>query len=391
MKICRSSLCAARFVVLAIFFLMCCSDEGGDTDPKDQEPNENEEEITPEKADAIMEAFSFIAATKVSGSMPTVSNTTLTKTSSKDTIYTLPGIKDVIRISHPAATPIKGIYITVSASTFYYNVEIEREEASDTVAVTFIEIDPGKIEEELSSGSTSVPVEIIPYDESNTPLDIIERIVTIEKPQETGGCNLLEHNWYWEWSVLLNHLDHPYNLNSRGERNRNDFIFKDCCLGASCPNYDENQNPVYDVEIPISLYYTIIADVITFYSDGLFERQTMEGETYISNPGDDPATFDPCEWTPEISRRTETVNYYGTHDYIPGDKTMSYIITDTSCDEGEIGCGFGGSVVGAEVTVTCHTLVLTKGGAENKSVKMFTRGKTADMEGEILDKDKFWD
>lgn len=386
-----SSLCAARFVVLAIFFLICCSDPGGDVEPPEGDDGGNEEEeFTPEEADAVMETFSFISATKVTGSAPAVPNTTLTKTSTRDTIYTLPGIQDVIRISHPRSTNVKGIFFRVAASTFYYNVEIEREERSDTVVVTFFEIDPVKIEEEISSGSTSVPVEIIAYDDKNEPIDIIERIMTIEKPS-ADGCNILEHTWFWEWSVLLNHLDHPYNLNCRAERNRNEFTFKDCCLGAaSCPKYDENQNPIYDVEMPISLYYTITAEWFRFFSDGLFERQTMEQESYISNPGEDPATFDACKWIPEISLRTETVDYYGTHDYVAGDKTITYIITDDSCDEGDFGCGFGGSLMGAEVTVTCHTMVLSKGSAENKSVRMFSRGATGDMEGELLDRGNFW-
>lgn len=386
-----SSPCAARFVVLAVFFLICCSDPGDVEAPEgDGGGGGNEEEITPEEADAVMETFSFISATKITGSVPTVSNTALTKTSSKDTIYTLPGIKDVIRISHPASRNVKGIFFTVAGSTFYYNVEIEREERSDTVVVTFFEIDPAKIEDEISSGSTSIPVEIISYDESNEPIDIIERIMTIEKPS-SNGCDILEHTWFWEWSALLDYQGQPYNLNCRGERNPNEFTFRDCCLGSpSCPKYDANQNPVYDVEIPITLYYTITAEWFRFFSDGLFERQTMEQESYLSNPEEDPATFDPCTWIPEISLRTETVDYYGTHDYVPGDNTITYIITDDSCDEDEFGCGFGGSVAGSELIVTCHTMVLSKGSAESKSVRMFSRGGTGDMEGEILDKDQFW-
>lgn len=384
-----SSLCAARLVVLAVLFLICCSDPAGDVEPP-KNGGGNEEEPAPEDADAVMETFSFISATKIVGDIPAVSNTALTKTSSKDTIYTQPGIKDVIRISHPVSTNVKGIFFTVAGSTFYYNVEIEREEKSDTVGVTFFEIDPGKIEEEISSGSKSVPVEIVAYDETNVPIDVIERIITIEKPSD-NSCNILEHTWYWEWSALLDPQGQPYNLNCRAERDRNEINFRDCCLGSSCPKYDANQNPVYDVEIPISLFYTITAEWIRFFSDGLFERQTMEQESYISNPGEDPATFDPCQWIPEISLRTETVDYYGTHDYAAGDNTITYIVTDTSCDEDDFGCGFGGSVVGNELSVTCHTIVLSKGGAEGKSVRMFSRGKTGDMEGEILDKAKFWE
>lgn len=380
---------AARLTVLATFFLFCCSDPAGEVEPPGEDDEDPEEEVTPEMADAVLESFSFTNATKISGTAPTISNTAIIKTSSVDTIYTLPGIKDLVRISHPLSTPVKGIYFGVQGSTFYYNVAVDREEKSDTVAVIFFEIDPAEIEEELSSGSTTVPIEIIAYDENNQPIDVVERIMTIEKPS-SDACSILEHTWYWEWSVVLDPTGQPYTVNARGERNPNNFTFMDCCFGAPrCPAYDANQNPIYDVEIPISLYYSISSEWFQFYSDGLFERQTMEQETYISNPPNDSLIFDACEWNPEISLRTESVNYYGTHDYSPGDNTLSYIITDSSCND--FGCGFGGSLNGGELIVTCHSMVISKGGGEQRSIRFYTRGRTGDMEGELMDREKFWE
>ena len=391
MKRCITWPRAARLAVLATFFLLSCSDPAEEVDPPGKDEGENEEEITPEKADAVLEAFSFTSATTILGTPPTVSNTNDIRTSSKDTIYTLPGVKDLLRISHPASSRVKAIYFGVQGSTFYYHAAVDREEKSDTVAVIFFEIDPAKIEEEISSGSTSVPIEIIAYDENDEPLDVIERIMTIEKPT-SNGCNILEDTWYWEWSALLDPGGQPYNLNCRGERYPNNFTFTDCCLGSlSCPTYDANQNPIYEVEIPISLHYTIYSEWLQFHSNGGFERQTMEQESYISNPGTNPQTFDPCKWTPSISVRTETVSYYGTHDYVPGNNTLSYIITDDSCDPNDFGCGFGGSLAGAQLYSTCHIMVLSKGTGEQKSVRMFSRGRTGDMEGELMERDKFWD
>jgi hypothetical protein len=384
----------ARFAMLALFFMFCCADPGGEVGEPEvpgqggEEEEEEEDTLTPEEADAVLEAFVFISAKKVTGSPPAVSNTALTKTSSKDTIYVVPEVQDVIRISHPASTHVKGVFIKVTGSTFYYDVEMERKEASDTVSVTFIDIDPLKIEGEFFTEATSVPVEIMPYDDQGEPIDIIERTLTIEKPG--SGCNILGHTWFWEWSAMAYPTGPPYNLNCQGERNRNDFIFKDCCLGVpACPVYDENGDPIYDVEIPISLYYTIATEWLRFGADGLFERQTVEYETYISNPGEDPYTFNPCDWTPEISRRVEAVNYYGTHDYVPGDDLITYLVTDTSCKPGEIGCGFGGSVVGARVITTCHILALIRSNGEGKSVRKFSRGDS-DLEDEILERETFW-
>lgn len=378
---------ATLIALFAILYLSGCSDPVG-VPPEQGGGSGNG---TAENVDAVLEAFSFTSATKTSGKPPSVSDTRLIKTSTKDTIFTMPGVKDMIRVSHPPGTPIKGIYFAFQGSTFYYNAPADYEEKSDTVSIIFFEIDAEDIEDEISSGSTSVPLEITAYDESDKPIDMIERIMTIEKPS-SNGCDILEHIWFWDWSVIFNHLDEAVNVNCSDERYPNDFKYQDCCLGAAfCPKYDDYQQPVYDVNIDISLFYSIAAEWLQFYSDGLFERETREFESYISNPGQDAATFDPCKWKPEISTRTETVTYWGTHDYKPGNSTLSYIITDDSCGPNGFGCGFGGSLVGAEIIYTCHQLLISRG-TEQKTVRMFTRGKaTEDMEGEITDSWKFWD
>ena len=182
----------------------------------------------------------------------------------------------------------------MAGSTYYYDITVDHEEKSDTVSIIIFEIDPNEIENEITSGSSSVPLEITAYDENNTPIDIIERILTIEKPS-ANECDILDHIWFWEWSVILNHEGEAVNINCSDERYINDFVYQDCCLGAAfCPKYDANQQPVYDVNLKISLFYSISSEWIQFYSDGLLERETLEFESYISNPGEDAATFDPC-------------------------------------------------------------------------------------------------
>ena len=383
---------ATMIAVLATLFLLGCSDPAGDPVPPDNGSPGNGDDISPAKADAVLETFSFSSATeKTTGRPPTVSNTSLIRTSTKDTIYTMPGVKDMFRISHPASTKIKGIYFGSAVSTFYYNIPVDTEEKSDTVSIIFFEIDPESIEDEISSGSTSVPLEITAYDENNTPIDIIERIMTIEKPS-ANGCDILDHTWFWEWTVVFNHQEEAVKVNCSDERYPNNFTYQDCCLGSvHCPKYDAYQQPIYDVNLEISLFYSIAAEWFQFYSDGLFERQTIEYESYISNPGENPATFDPCKWEPSVSTRTETVTYWGTHSYVPGSNTLSYTITDDTCPPNEFGCGFGGSLAGAEIISTCHQMLISRG-LEQKTVRMFKRGSAnGDMEGEILDSWKFWD
>lgn len=366
-------------------FAMCSDPTEEDVAPKEEE--ENEEEVTPEDTDAILERFSFTTATKITGSVPVVTNTSLTRTSSKDTIYTVPGIKDLIRISHPESRPVKGIYFAAQGSSFYYDISVDTEEKSDTVAVILFEIEPDELEI-----SVDLPVEITAYDDNNQPIDIIERIITVENPSD-NGCNILEHTWNWEWSVILNANDQLVNLNACGETYPNDFTFTDCCQGSFCPHYDANNEPYYDVEIPISLYYSIAYEWFEFYSDGLFQRETMERSSYISNPGEDndldnnPATFDPCDWEPVISVLGEAVSYYGTHDYVPGNTSISYSITDDSCGD-DFGCGYGSR--GGQLITSCHSMFIVNGTEGQRSVRMYTKDTSGKFEDELTDRLTFW-
>jgi hypothetical protein len=384
----KTSMCwlgAARLSVLALLFLFCCSDPA-EEEVAPKEENENENEFTHADADAVLEAFSFNTATKLTGSVPAVTNSSLIKTSSKDTIYTIPGITNLIRISHPKSRPIKGIFFAAAGSSYYYDVHIDTEEKSDTVSVIIFEIDPVKIEEEISSGAAEVPIEITAYDDNGQAIDIIERILTVENPSK-DSCNILEHSWFWEWSVILNMNDSLVNLNASGETYPNNFTFKDCCLGTNCPKYDANQQPVYDVEIPISLFYSIAYEWFEFYSDGLFYRETLERSSFISNPGEDPATFDPCTWTPVISTKSDLVSYYGTHDYMPGDANIAYKITDTSCGD-NFGCGYGSR--GGQLKTSCHSMFIMHGTEGQKSIRMYTRSTSGQFEDELQDRLKFW-
>jgi hypothetical protein len=374
-------------VAFMLMVLLCCSDPVGEPPGQDENPNPQTDEPDPDKANALMEAFVFASAKKVAGSAPSVTNTELVKTGTRDTIFSIAGIKDLIRLSHPEERPIKGIYIAAQGSTFYYDVPVAREEKSDTVSVIIYEVDPEEIEEEMSSGSVEVPIEIIAYDDQGQLIDIIERILAVEKPS-TNECDILEYTWHWEWSGIFNHNDELVNLNARGERNRNSFIFKDCCKGAIiCPYYDENDQPVYDVNEEIDLHYTIDYEWFEFYSYGNFYRETAESASYISNIDKDDYEFDACQWEPEIQTRIDVVSYYGTHDYTPGSNTLNYTITNDSCGD-DFGCGYGSR--GGDIIYSCHAMIITFGPPSNRSVRLYKRDTKGSVENEILDRMTFW-
>lgn len=169
--------------VLAVMFLFCCSDPAeDDVTPPPTGSEEEEEEVISVDADVALKAFSFKNAIKKTGKVPSGVNSSLLKTNSSDTLYVLPDVINLIRISHPK-TPVKGMYIAVTGSTFYYDVPIFEMEETDTVSVIVFEISLDEIDE--FSNSQSMPLEITAYDDNGEPIDIIERIVTVERPGTT--------------------------------------------------------------------------------------------------------------------------------------------------------------------------------------------------------------
>ena len=94
-------------VMLAVTLSTRCSDPEDEPEP----PQQEEEEITKEDADSFLESLGFKQSSKITGSPPTVANTLVVKTDSKDTIYAVAGQKIPIRISHPEAISIKGFFL----------------------------------------------------------------------------------------------------------------------------------------------------------------------------------------------------------------------------------------------------------------------------------------
>ena len=131
----------AVIVMLAVTLSTRCSDPEDEPEPPQQE--EEEKEITKEDADSFLESLGFKQSSKITGSPPTVANTLVVKTDSKDTIYAVAGQKIPIRISHPEAISIKGFFLAAHNASYYLDVTMDEEEDSDTVAVIMIGFEGG--------------------------------------------------------------------------------------------------------------------------------------------------------------------------------------------------------------------------------------------------------
>jgi len=363
-------------VMLASLFYASCSDPEEEiaTPTQQQQQQQQEDEITQADIESFLESLGFTSSSKVIGSAPTVTNTSIIKMDSKDTIYTMPGQKIPVRISHPEAVALQGVYIASKNSTFYLDVPLDEQEDSDTVSVIIIEFP------EDEDVPNDVPLEIIPYDHSKNPVDIVERVITIEEPQN-NSCDFLKDGdttsmgppeWTWHYTAVFDHKDELKFLNAPGRIFAATQEPTGCCAAApACPI--PKRDPVTNVityvddsKVTAKTSYSIAFEFFTFFKDGTFTRSTMENITNFN-----PQTTDWCARIPGYSVQETFVDYYGTHDYAPGDTNISYRTIRSACGDPLGICGYG-SRPGA-LTFSCHTMTITAGVEGSREERMYRR------------------
>jgi hypothetical protein len=351
-------------VMLAVLMCVRCSD------PEQEEPvpkqEEEEKEITTEEADAILNGFIFSNRTKKTGSVPSVANTSLVKTDMQDTLYALPGIKMPIRISHPESVVVGGWYVAINNSTFYYEVSIDEEEDSDTVSVVILEIDPEEMD--LPSGGVefpmNIPVEITPHDQGGQPIDVLTRVIAIE--EQPGTCDIrmdgdtiggAVSDWIWYSTTIfdsngkLKFCNMPYRPFNATQK------VVGCCADSTiCPQAVYNPvtmatDLIYDSETTANTSYSIQGETLTFFKNGTFGRLTVEGIKNFSY-----TATDWCGGIAGYNDRQSVVEYYGTHDWVPGRTTISYHANRKRCDDPLGICGYGSRP--GDIMYGCRILVI---------------------------------
>jgi len=362
----------SMLIIPALVLYVSCSDPMQEEE-NDDDNNPNDTVLTSSEADKIADALLFKNSTKVTGTIPAVINTSLARTNSRDTIFLMDGVKIPIRLSHPEGQIISGIYISVKGSTFYQDVPAEIEEESDTVSIIIVEVDGGGI-----NLPADVPADIVPYDNSKQPIDIIERTITIEEP--VAPCDILIPRpgtlsdttgywapaWYWHHTIVFNAAGDPTFVNAPGTAFITKTQYEGCCdssTGKNCNILSTTLNATADVTIT----YSILSETFAFFTDGTFVRQTHEQKQNF-----DPNTTDWCGGLAGYNYNNSVVTYQGTHDYVPGDTNISYLTKYSSCDL----CGYGSP--GGSLAFSCHLLVISRKSEGSNQVRVYVRDPTSD-------------
>jgi len=358
-------------MVSALVLYAACSDPITEVD--DNEQDEEDTELTTSEADEIANALSFKTSAKVTGKIPTVAKTSRTRMNSKDTIFLMSGVRIPLRISHPPGQLISGIFIAVRGGSFYQDVPIEMEEESDTVSLVIVDVDADDLDL-----PADVPADIVPYDNSKQPIDIIERTITIEEPQNqcdilidrpltlTDSTGYWAPEWYWHHTVIFNPNGDVVFINAPGNAHITKTTYEGCCdftTGKNCNILATTLNASADVVIS----YTIMSETFAFFSNGTFVRQTHERKQNF-----DPTTTQWCSGLAGYTNSDDVVTYQGTHDYITGDTNITYVTKWASCDL----CGYGSP--GGSLAYSCHLMVISRNTEGSNQVRVYVRDPTSD-------------
>ena len=376
----------ALVIVTAMLFVASCSlptepdiegDEGGGE-------NEEEEVLTQEKADKFLESLSFTLSTKITGNVPAVANTSKIRVQG-DTIYTLPSITMPLRLSNSQGGVVKGWYIAIDGSSFYYDVPVDAIEDSDTVSVVLIKFPEDTPAQEAPY---TMPVRITPYDENGNPIDQVDTPITVEKPS-SNECDILvdgdtameaSWEWYWYWTLITDPNDKATFINAQNR------VFKSvqhptgCCNAQSaCPALVCDANGTcqwtYNSAVTAETSYAIMNEFFNFYKDGTFTRFTSERKFNF-----DPVATDWCNQVPEYSYNFDRVSYYGTHTYTPDSSSFSYFSTRVDCDDPLGLCGYGSR--GGQVIHSCHVMIIVIDRLNiefKKETRMYVRSAGSDL------------
>ncbi|MDX2245832.1 MAG: hypothetical protein SF052_03590 [Bacteroidia bacterium] len=320
-------------------------------EPETPKPDDDPGEITSQEADDLLGTMSFLNGTQVTGKVPTSPDIALLQMQVEDTFYAAPGMDIPVRLRHPEGVVVGGFFVAVQNSTFYYDVPVFETQDGDSISVVIFEIKPASEKEP----PYNIPVEIIVYDEIKTTIDKIERVITVEKPNEPG-CTITraptqDSTWDYVWwsTISYNYNNEVDFFNAPGKPFVTETNYQGCCDPTKPDGKCNPLSTTLNATVNFKNLYMIEQEEFTFYSDGAYVRRTEEVKKHF-----DPTTTQWCAGWAGFSTVRDVVYYTGTHDFTPGATKIGFGAGTKSCDI----CGYGSP--GGDLIYTCHLFAITR-------------------------------
>lgn len=304
------------FTFITCLILSCDNDDEVDTepvdpdteqvDPKEEDEDSTEEENEGESGELIVADPNKATESIILDNMKVHSGTPPRPETGKtgdmvdlkmnrDTIFWTEGITQRLMIKSPENTELKGFWIYVTGADSYLEATFREEESStiiegeepEDIDVFYFDFDPTGWD--LPS---TFPIEIIPFDHDDNPVDTKEGPVVIEEPHDpstnTGSHPIdqsyYEGSWVWIMSKDINidfYAAPEYPFKTEGTT-------LGCCDGGVTSSQDPNCNNF--IELSYTNYYAINREFFILVES----PNTFGGRSEETTRNFDPGISDFC-------------------------------------------------------------------------------------------------
>lgn len=305
-------------------------------------------------------------ASKIPGPLPASSSGQL-RINIKDTLYMLTGfpVGDRIVVRHDGLYDIRGFYVGVENSSFYYDVPKEEAEAQDSTDVFYLNL--GDLQGLDWTFPSSFAIIIGPYGPDGVPIKEFVRVITPEKADETGEVSITvpksfsldSVHWEWIYTLTTDPTGHVTHIEGKGVKKGSPYQTGGCCnddgTSTTVANdpycfskySDGTPNPNWR-SIEVSHFFMWAYDIMYLYDDGTFRQANTSAQTNYR-----PSLSDFCNNDPYYDFDMKTFVKFGTHDFVPGTDHISftYEVTDPPV--------FGKLAYGGELAYSSHDILIS--------------------------------
>ncbi|MEX2591515.1 MAG: hypothetical protein WD426_01990 [Anditalea sp.] len=295
----------------------------------------------------------------------------------KDTIFLVEGFKNRIRILHPDhgfATGSSHFYIQVEGADKYYDVKAVEEESNDSIAVLYMDFDPGDIELPFSFN-----IKFAPHDNTGTaPIDETGKPVVIEKKGDLScSPSSPEPHWDWMYTIIDGEIESAPGFGRTTETHVTGCCFTDVQESVDCISngFEEDEWRQIDGISAYNIDYELLN-----LSNGDISGTLQE---FIQNLNPSPGKTDFCSGSLGYITNTNNHAFWGNYTYDPSNSQIQFTNLESRAQEVDLG-ELGTYTVYDKMfiredflyeLISCHFLMET-GSVEGSSIiRIFEREK----------------
>lgn len=366
-------------ILLSFLVVVSCTDENSDPGPDnnaiDTTDVKNPGNNVDYDANEIQSKLILQNASSKDGDIPPSSMQVNLKID-KDTIFLVEGIKNRIRILHPGkgfATGSTHFYLQVEGADKYYEIKAVEEESNDSIAVLYMDFDPGDFELPFS-----FKIKFAPSDGIGTaPIGEVGKVVYIEKKGESScSPSNPEPHWDWMYTIIDGEIE-----TAPGFGRTTDTHVTGCCMEGFSVDCIANGFPESEwIRLEGIAAYSIDYEILNL-SNGNMAGTIQE---FVQNLNPSPGKTDFCNGSLGYITNINDHAFWGDYTYDPSNGRIQFANLESReqiVDLGELGTYsvYDKMFIREDFLyeiISCHFLMETGSVEGSSMIRLFERRKT---------------